>query len=93
MRLPLNIANHPPEDFITIAHRGGVVGEGAHENSLLAIHRAIERGYDMVEIDIMPTADGFPVLVHGDWYERRATGWSKERRQWVRFFVSRSRAF
>ena len=47
MRFPLDITNHEPNDIITVAHRGGVVGDGAHENSRHSIQRAIERGYDI----------------------------------------------
>jgi len=56
-----------PDGVLLIAHRGGVVGNGAHENSRLALQRAIERGYDMVEFDIVSTLDHHPVLVHGAW--------------------------
>ncbi|HOZ47326.1 MAG TPA: glycerophosphodiester phosphodiesterase family protein [Candidatus Hydrogenedentes bacterium] len=47
-----------------VAHRGGVIGPDAPENSMLAIQRAAEHGYAMVELDVMEAADGEPVLMH-----------------------------
>src|SRR3982750_3922874 len=52
---------------LLIAHRGGVVGPGAPENSLAAIRGAAARGYHLVELDVRASADGQPVLFHGDW--------------------------
>ena len=49
---------------ILIAHRGGVVNLDAPENSLAAIRRAAEHGYDMVELDVVCPKDGEPVLFH-----------------------------
>ena len=49
---------------LLIAHRGGVVGPDSPENSLAAIHRAAEHGYDMVELDVVCPKDGEPVLFH-----------------------------
>ncbi len=51
-----------------VAHRG--IWSDAPENSLLAIKRAIEAGYDVVEIDVRRTADGEFVLLHDDTLER-----------------------
>ncbi|UCF26653.1 MAG: hypothetical protein JSW42_08270 [Chloroflexota bacterium] len=49
---------------ILIAHRGGVIASDAPENSLEAIRLASQRGYDMVELDIMEAKDHVPVLFH-----------------------------
>lgn len=51
--------------LMLIAHRGGVIGPDAPENSLAAIRLAAERGYDMVELDVREALDGEPVLFHG----------------------------
>lgn len=67
MLLKLNIHKHAPGDVLTIAHRGGVLSHGAHENSRLAVFGAIEREYDMVEFDVSSTTDHHPILVHGAW--------------------------
>jgi glycerophosphoryl diester phosphodiesterase len=48
--------------MFTIAHRG-LVGEGARENSLAAIERALEHVH-VVEVDVRCTSDGVPVCVH-----------------------------
>lgn len=61
-----------------VAHRG--IWSDAPENSLLSIKRAIEAGYDVVEIDVRRTADGEFVLLHDDTLERMA-GVDKEPEQ------------
>ncbi len=53
-----------------VAHRG--IWSDAPENSLLSIRRAIEAGYNVVEIDVRRTADGEFALVHDDTLERMA---------------------
>ncbi|MDQ1255656.1 MAG: hypothetical protein QG656_248 [Candidatus Hydrogenedentes bacterium] len=67
MRIPLKIHKHPPEAVLTVAHRGGVLAPGAHENSRLSIEGAIARGYDLIELDVMSTIDHHPILAHGAW--------------------------
>ncbi len=52
---------------LLIAHRGGVIGPGAPENSLAAIRWAAIQGFDMVEVDVLASADSQPVLFHDDW--------------------------
>lgn len=52
----------PGQPAIVIAHRA--VGGGAPENSLAGIQHAIERGIDMVEIDVQITHEGNYVLMH-----------------------------
>ena len=49
---------------ILIAHRGGVITATAPEGSLNAIRLAAVDGYDMVELDIRPTRDHYPVVYH-----------------------------
>jgi glycerophosphoryl diester phosphodiesterase len=53
--------------LLLIAHRGGVVGPGAPENSLAAIRGAARAGYTAVELDVRGSKDDQPVLFHGDW--------------------------
>ena len=50
---------------LLIAHRGGVITSSSPENSLAAIQLAGDRAYDMVELDVVETKDGEPVLFHG----------------------------
>ncbi|MBY3101143.1 glycerophosphodiester phosphodiesterase family protein [Rhizobium laguerreae] len=60
----------PRRQCAIVAHRG--VWKNAPENSLLSIQRAIDAGYDVVEIDVRRTADGEFVLLHDDTLERMA---------------------
>ncbi len=68
MKLNLDIHKHDPADVITISHGGGVSENGAHPDSRAAISQAVRRGYDMVELDIVPTLDHHPVLVDSAWW-------------------------
>ncbi|MBW9081128.1 glycerophosphodiester phosphodiesterase family protein [Rhizobium pusense] len=60
----------PHRQCAIVAHRG--IWTNAPENSLLSIRRAIEAGYDVVEIDVRRTADGQFVLLHDETLERTA---------------------
>lgn len=51
-----------PIEVELTAHRGASLV--APENTLAAIDRAIELGADRIEIDVMLTADGRPILFH-----------------------------
>jgi len=74
MKLNLKITKHPPQQFVTIAHGGGHIGDDAPGHSAAALERAIQLGYDMVELDVVGTTDDEPVLVHGAWYGPRREG-------------------
>jgi len=52
------------QEFILVAHRGGVVDENLSENSLKGLEEAITRGYTHVEIDVRVTKDGHAVCFH-----------------------------
>jgi glycerophosphoryl diester phosphodiesterase len=65
--------HRPPENLLKMAHRGGVVTPGMPEGSLASVHAALERGYEMLELDIRESADGEPV-VHHDAEFRRSCG-------------------
>lgn len=65
----------PQRQCAIVAHRG--VWTDAPENSLLSIRRAMDAGYDVVEIDVRRTADGEFVLLHDDTLDRM-TGLDKE---------------
>lgn len=60
----------PRRQCAIVAHRG--VWKDAPENSMLSIQRAIDAGYNVVEIDVRRTADGEFVLLHDDTLERMA---------------------
>jgi glycerophosphoryl diester phosphodiesterase len=55
-------------DCAVVAHRG--IWRNAPENSLSAIQRAIDAGYDVVEIDIRRSVDGELFLLHDETLER-----------------------
>jgi len=55
---------------LKIAHRGGVVTESAPECSLGAVQVAIDHGYDMVELDLRGTKDGYVIIHHNETFER-----------------------
>ncbi|CVK94609.1 uncharacterized protein FMAN_03639 [Fusarium mangiferae] len=59
---------HPHRQCAIVAHRG--LWSEAPENSLLSIRRAIEAGYNIVELDLRRTADGEFVLLHDATLER-----------------------
>jgi len=61
LRDPAAVAARRP---LRIAHRGGVVGPGAPENSLAALERAAAAGYDLVELDVERSREGEPFLFH-----------------------------
>lgn len=54
----------PFAPYTLIAHRGGVVGVDAPENSMAALQKAIEKGYYMVEIDMRLTKDSLLITQH-----------------------------
>nr|WP_294875968.1 glycerophosphodiester phosphodiesterase family protein [uncultured Pedobacter sp.] len=51
-------------NYKLIAHRGGVVDSLSAENSLLALEKAVKRGYWMVEVDLRLTRDGVLITNH-----------------------------
>lgn len=69
---PLVVA--PPADtaVVIIAHRGFALV--SPENTLPAIARAIDLGADAVEIDVMLTRDGVPVVMHDHDVDRTTNG-------------------
>jgi glycerophosphoryl diester phosphodiesterase len=55
-----------------IAHRGG--GSLAPENTLAAIRKGKDLGFEGVEFDVMLAADSIPVLIHDETLERTTSG-------------------
>lgn len=55
-----------------IAHRGGA--QLAPENTLSAIHKAIELEVDMIEIDVILSKDGEVIVIHDDTVDRTSDG-------------------
>ncbi len=55
-----------------IAHRGS--SGQAPENTLASLHLAGQQGIKWVEIDVMLTSDGIPVIFHDDYLHRTTNG-------------------
>jgi glycerophosphoryl diester phosphodiesterase len=60
---------HPT--FLVIAHRGA--SYSAPENTMIAFELAVSHGANMIEVDILPSSDGVPVVIH-DALTKRLTG-------------------
>lgn len=61
-QMTIEVRLGPDQPPIVIAHRA--VGGGFPENSLAGIEHAIDRGIDMVEIDVQITHDSQYILMH-----------------------------
>lgn len=66
------LRSSPLQDPVLIGHRGAAAL--APENTLAAISAGIDRGVDMVEIDIQQSADGVLVLMHDATVDRTTNG-------------------
>ena len=62
----------PNLNIMRSAHRG--VRAHAPENTLPAFQKAIDMGYNYVEMDIHYTRDGVPVVLHDDFVDRTTNG-------------------
>lgn len=75
---PVRISREPIETTIPnkrmmkIAHRGA--SKFAPENTLPALEKAVELGYDYVELDVRETSDGIPILMHDATVDRTTNG-------------------
>ena len=69
------IPDHPyfqPDKFLVIAHRGG--RSLGPENTIYTFKRAIDRGTDVLEMDLQTTADGALVILHDREVDRTTNG-------------------
>lgn len=66
---------HKNENVLICAHRG--YKKDSPENSMNAVTSAIEKGIDMVELDVRMTKDGKLVLMHDATIERMTNGTGK----------------
>lgn len=57
-----------PDRPLVLGHRGAP--REAPENTMRAFRLAVEQGADGVELDVQPSADGAPVLIHDDTLQR-----------------------
>lgn len=72
------VRNHPffsalPQDrAVVFAHRGGA--DLWPENTLEAFHGAVALGSDGLELDVVGTSDGVPVVIHDETVNRTTNG-------------------
>jgi len=78
--------NHRP---LILGHRGAP--REAPENTMRAFRLALEQGADGIELDVQPSADGVPVILHDDTLDRTtdATG-DVSRLTWERIRAARA---
>lgn len=71
----LSISSHTSHQPLMVAHRG--LSSLAPQNSLPAVEKAIEYGYDGCEFDIHTTKDGQWVVIHNDTVDAMTNGEGK----------------
>ena len=72
MAASLKLANLYPRTPLVFGHRGA--SAYAPENTLAAFRLALEQGADGVELDVILSADGVPVVIHDDTLDRTTNG-------------------
>ena len=72
MAAGLKLANLYPRTPLVFGHRGA--SALAPENTLAAFRLALEQGADGVELDVVLSADGVPVVIHDETLDRTTTG-------------------
>lgn len=70
--LPLKLYHSDGDKFIIIGHRGA--SAYAPENSLSAFKLAYEMGAEMIELDVLLSKDGVPVVIHDETLDRTSNG-------------------
>ncbi|MCQ9633443.1 glycerophosphodiester phosphodiesterase family protein [Chryseobacterium sp. WG23] len=71
----LSLSKFPDNRIMVVAHRAD--WREAPENSIMAIKKAIEKGVNMVEIDLSLTKDNVLILMHDKTIDRTTTGKGK----------------
>ncbi|SHF11356.1 glycerophosphodiester phosphodiesterase family protein [Chryseobacterium sp. OV279] len=69
---PISLSKFPHDKIMVVAHRAD--WREAPENSVMAVKKAIEKGVNMVEIDLALTKDSVLVLMHDNTIDRTTTG-------------------
>jgi glycerophosphoryl diester phosphodiesterase len=68
----ISLSKFPDDKIMVVAHRAD--WREAPENSIQAIKKAIEKGVNMVEIDLALTKDNILILMHDKTIDRTTTG-------------------
>lgn len=71
----VSLKNFPQDRVMVVAHRAD--WRQAPENSIWAIRKAIQKGVDMVEIDLSMSKDSVLILMHDKTLDRTTTGKGK----------------
>jgi glycerophosphoryl diester phosphodiesterase len=71
----ISLARFPDDKVMVVAHRAD--WREAPENSIMGIKKAIEKGVNMVEIDLALTKDNVLILMHDKTIDRTTTGKGK----------------
>ena len=71
----VSLSKFPDDKVMVVAHRGD--WREAPENSVWAVRKAIEKGVDMVEIDLAMTKDSILIIMHDNTIDRTTTGKGK----------------
>lgn len=60
------------DGFVVIAHRGA--SAYAPENTMIAFQKALDMNAELIELDVMLSKDGVPVLFHDQTLDRKTNG-------------------
>lgn len=71
----ISLSKFPQDKIMVVAHRAD--WREAPENSVMAVKKAIEKGINMVEIDLALTKDNVLILMHDNTIDRTTTGKGK----------------
>lgn len=71
----ISLDKFPKDKIMVVAHRAD--WREAPENSIMAVKKAMEKGIDMVEIDLALTKDNVLILMHDTTIDRTTTGKGK----------------
>ncbi|MEQ8524516.1 glycerophosphodiester phosphodiesterase family protein [Gracilimonas sp.] len=72
MDLPIQLYSGSEDNFIVIGHRGA--SAYYPENTMSAFRAAYEMGAEMIELDILLSKDGIPVVIHDETLDRTTNG-------------------
>ncbi|KMQ59536.1 glycerophosphodiester phosphodiesterase [Chryseobacterium angstadtii] len=71
----ISLTQFPSDKIMVVAHRAD--WREAPENSVMAVKKAIEKGVNMVEIDLALTKDSILIVMHDNTIDRTTTGKGK----------------
>lgn len=75
MPLPISLYSDNNDNFVVIGHRGA--SAYYPENTMSGFKAAYEMGAEMIELDILLSKDGIPVVIHDETLDRTTNGTGK----------------